>query len=314
MIQYVIKRTLSTIPTLLLVAFMVFFLVHLIPGDPTVVMLGAEASPEDVIAVRQALGFDRPLAVQFGLWLKQVVTGNFGLSIHTKQPVIQSIAQRFPVTITLTTMAMVFSLILSLPSGIMAAVYHNTQKDYLFMLATILGVSIPGFWLGLMALLVFSVHLGWFPTTGFVPIWQDFWEGLRYLILPSLTLGIFMAAVVARMIRSSMLEVLRLEYVTHARAKGLSEWKVIIKHALKNAFAPTLTTIGIQYGMLLGGAVVTETVFSLPGLGKYVVSSIYSRDYPAVQGCILFIALVYLIINLLVDILYGYFDPRIEYQ
>jgi peptide/nickel transport system permease protein len=182
------------------------------------------------------------------------------------------------------------------------------------MILTDLGMSIPGFWLGLVFLLVFSVHMGLFPSIGYVSLWEDFWEGLRYMILPSVTMGLYMAAVVARMTRSSMLEVLRLEYVTHARAKGLSEWKVISKHALKNAFGPTLTVIGIQYGRLLGGAVVTETVFSLPGLGKYLVVSIYARDYPVLQGCLLFIALVYVIINLAVDLLYSYFDPRIEYQ
>jgi len=209
---------------------------------------------------------------------------------------------------------MIFALLIALPSGVMAAVAHNTRKDYLFMLFSIVGVSLPGFWLGLMALLVFSVVLGWFPATGFVPMWEEFWIGLRFMVLPAISLGLFKAAVVARMTRSAMLEVMRLEYVTHAKAKGLSPFKVIFKHALKNAFAPTLTTIGIQYGMLLGGAVVTETVFSLPGLGKYLVVSIYNRDYPVVQGCILFIALVYVIINLIVDLFYGYFDPRIQYE
>jgi len=314
MIQYIIKRIFYFIPTLLLVAFMVFFLIHLIPGDPVIVMLGEDASPENVEAVRKALGLDRPLPLQFGIWIGNVLRGNFGTSIQTKLPVVQCIKERFPVTITLTTLALLFSLILSLPSGIMAAICQNTRKDYLFMLASILGVSIPGFWLGLMALLIFSVYIGWFPSIGFVPIWEDFWEGLRFLILPATTMGLYMAAVVARMVRSSMLEVLRLEYVTHARAKGLSEWKVIAKHALKNAFGPTLTTIGIQYGRLLGGAVVTETVFSLPGLGKYLVVAIYARDYPVVQGCILFIALIYVVINLVVDLLYSYLDPRIEYQ
>jgi len=314
MIPYIIKRLLYFIPTLLLVAFLVFFLVHLIPGDPVVVMLGENASPENVVSIRKSMGLDRPLPVQFTLWVGNVLQGDFGTSIQTKRPVIQSIKERFPVTIILTTLALLFSLILSLPSGIFAAIYQNTKKDYLFMIGTLLGVSLPGFWLGLMALLVFSVHIGWFPSIGFVPMWEDFWEGLRYMILPASTLGLFMAAVVARMTRSSMLEVLRLEYVTHARAKGLSEWKVITKHALKNAFGPALTTIGLQYGRLLGGAVVTETVFSLPGLGKYIVVAIYARDYPVVQGCILFIALIYVVINLVVDLLYSYFDPRIEYQ
>ena len=314
MLQYIVKRFFYFIPTLFLVALMVFSLIHLIPGDPVQVMLGDEAEPEDIANLRRQLGLDRPLPVQFGLWLSNVLRGNFGTSIQTERPVLQSIRERFPVTLTLTTLATIFSIIFAIPSGILAAVHQNSKKDYLFMMGTILGVSIPGFWLGLMALLIFSVHLGWFPTIGFVPIWESFWEGIRYLLLPSTTLGLYMAAVVARMTRSSMLEVLRLEYITHARAKGLSNWKVTTKHALKNAFGPTLTTIGIQYGRLLGGAVVTETVFSLPGLGKYVVVSIGARDYPAVQGCILFMALVYVGINLVVDLLYCYFDPRIEYQ
>ena len=276
-------------------------------------MLGEEATPENVKALREALGLDRPLPVQFGIWVVRAVRGDLGVSIHTKVPVMESIVERFPVTLNLTVLAMIFSLILALPSGSLAAVYQNTGKDYLFMLASILGVSIPGFWLGLLALLIFSVELGWFPT-GFVSLREDLWEGFRFLILPATTLGLHMAAVVARMTRSSMLEVLRLEYITHARAKGLTEWKVIVKHALKNAFGPTLTTIGLQFGVLLGGAVVTETVFSLPGLGKYLVLAIYARDYPVVQGCMLFIALVYLVINLVVDVLYVYFDPRVEYQ
>lgn len=314
MIQYCAKRIISLIPTLVIVALIIFFLIHLIPGDPSVVMLGADATPEDLQAIRQELNLDKPLPVQFGLWMGNLIKGDFGTSIHTKIPVMQSIQERFPVTLILTTLAMIFSLIIAIPSGVLAAINHNSRNDYLFMLVSILGVSIPGFWLGLMSLLIFSVTLGWFPATGFVPMWEDFFGGLRYMILPSITLGFFMAAVVARMVRSTMLEVLRLEYVIHAKAKGLSQWKVIAKHALKNAFGPTLTTIGIQYGMLLGGAVVTETVFSLPGLGKYLVASIFMRDYPVVQGCILFIAFVCVGINLLVDLLYGYFDPRVKYE
>jgi peptide/nickel transport system permease protein len=314
MLTYIVKRIFYLLPTLFFVAVIVFLLIHLIPGDPALIVLGQEAKPEAVQAIRKELGLDQPLPVQFALWMGNVLRGNFGTSIHSKIPVIQSIRERFPVTFVLTTLAVLFSLLISLPSGILAAVYQNTGKDYLIMAATVLGVSIPGFWLGLMGLLIFSVHLGWLPSTGYVAIWEDFGEGMKYMLLPSVTLGLFMAAVVARMTRSSMLEVFRLEYVTHARAKGLSEWSVINKHALKNAFAPTLTTIGIQYGMLLGGAVVTETVFSLPGLGKYLVVSIAMRDYPVVQGCILFVALVYVLINLIVDLLYGYFDPRIQYQ
>ena len=313
MLKYFIKRIIYFVPTLLVVAFIVFFLIHLIPGDPALVMLGADANKEAVASLREALGLDKPLPVQFVTWLGNVVQGNFGVSIHSRLPVVQSIKERFPVTITLTTLALLFSLIFSLPSGILAALYRNTKKDYLFMFATTLGVSVPGFWMGLVALLIFSLKLGWLPASGFVSIWENFWGGLRYMLLPSLTLGASMAAVVARMTRSSMLEVLNLEYITHARAKGLTEWKVIVKHAFKNAFAPTLTTIGLQYGVLLGGSVVTETVFNLPGLGKYIVVSISMRDYPAVQGCILYIAIVYLVINLAVDLLYVYFDPRIEY-
>jgi peptide/nickel transport system permease protein len=314
MLRYVIKRILYFIPTLLVVAFMVFFLIHLVPGDPAVAILGSDANPESVMKLRKEMGLDQPLPVEFAVWLGNVVRGDFGHSFRTRLPVMESIKERLPVTLTLTTLSLLFSLVFSLPLGIMAAVHQNTKKDYMIMLGSILGISVPGFWLGLVALLVFSVHLHWFPTIGFVSIWEEFWEGLRYMVLPSITLGLYMAAVVTRMMRSSMLEVLRLEYVTHARAKGLKEWKVIAKHALKNAFGPTLTIIGIQYGRLLGGAVVTETVFSLPGLGRYVVVSIYGRDYPVVQGCILFIALVYVVINLIVDLLYTYFDPRIEYR
>lgn len=314
MIRYIARRLAYIIPTLLIVAFLVFFLIHLIPGDPALIILGENANPESVQALRESLGLDKSLPYQFVIWLSKIAKGDLGNSIFTKRPVIQSIYERFPVTLLLTTLALIFSLLLALPSGILAAVYHNTGKDYLFMLGAILGVSLPSFWLGLMALLIFSVQLRWFPSTGFVPIWEEFWGGLRYLVLPSITMGLYMAAVVARMIRSSMLEVLRLEYVTHARAKGLTEWKVITKHALKNAFAPTLTTIGIQYGMLLGGAVITETVFSLPGLGKYLVTAIHVRDYPVVQGCIFFVAFTYMIINLAVDMLYTYFDPRITYE
>jgi peptide/nickel transport system permease protein len=314
MLFYAAKRIVYLLPTLLLVSFIVFFLIHLIPGDPVTVILGVDASAEDVSAFRETLGLDKPLPTQFAIWLGRVARGDFGTSIKTKRSVSQSILERFPVTMTLTALATLFAILLAVPSGTMAAMHHNTSHDYIFMISAILGVSIPGFWLGLMGLLIFSVHLGWFPSTGYVSIWEDAWKGLRYMVLPSVTLGFYMAAVVARMTRSSMLEVLRLEYVTHARAKGLGEFKVIVKHALKNAFGPTLTTIGLQVGHLLGGAVVTETVFGLPGLGKYVVVSIYNRDYPAVQGCILFIALVYSLVNLLVDILYPYFDPRIEYH
>ena len=276
--------------------------------------MGEDASPDELAVVRHELGLDKPLPIQFVVWFGKLLRGDFGRSIHSKRPVIQSIRERFPVTLTLTTLALFISVTLAVPTGILAARFHNTGRDYLFMLITLFGVSIPGYWLGLMGLLLLSVNLGWFPATGYVALTEDFWQGLRYMILPSTTLGLYMAAVVARMTRSSMLEVLRLEYITHARAKGLGEWKVLTKHALKNAFAPTLTTIGLQYGLLLGGAVITETVFSLPGLGSYVVVSIYNRDYPVVQGCILFISLVYVVINLIVDLLYGYFDPRIEYQ
>jgi peptide/nickel transport system permease protein len=314
MLKYAVKRIFFFVPTILLVMVLVFFLIHLIPGDPAAIIMGEDANPDELAVVRHELGLDKPLPVQFAVWFGKLLRGDFGRSIHSKRPVIQSIRERFPVTLTLTTLALFISVTLAVPTGILAARFHNTGKDYLFMLITLLGVSIPGYWLGLMGLLLLSVNLGWFPATGYVALTEDFWQGLRYMILPSTTLGLYMAAVVARMTRSSMLEVLRLEYITHARAKGLGEWKVLTKHALKNAFAPTLTTIGLQYGLLLGGAVITETVFSLPGLGSYVVVSIYDRDYPVVQGCILFISLVYVVINLVVDLLYGYFDPRIEYQ
>ncbi len=314
MLKYIIKRIIFLIPTVLLLLLIVFLLIHLIPGDPAMIMLGEYATEEGLAAVRESLGLDKPLPVQFVVWLGNLVSGDLGASLHTSIPVTQSIMERFPVTLSLAFCSMLFSLAIALPSGVLASVNHNTYKDYLIMLGSILAVSIPGFWLGLMSLMIFSLGLGWIPVTGFVTIYEDFWQGLKFLILPSISLGFYMAAVVARMTRSSMLEVLRLDYITHARAKGLSEWKVIAKHALKNASAPTLTTIGMQFGMLLGGTVVTETVFGIPGLGKYLVVSIYMRDYQVVQGCILFVALIYIFINLIVDILYPFFDPRIEYH
>jgi len=313
MATYLLKRIILMVPTLVLVALMVFFLMHLIPGDPAVAIVGAEADPKAIEEIRRTLGLDQPLPVQFATWFGRVLVGDFGRSIASGLPVMTTIVERFPTTLVLTSLATLFSVALAIPSGVLAAKFQNTGKDYLFMMVSLIGVSVPGFWLGLMSLLVFSVQFGWFPSSGYVPVWKDLGEGLRYMTLPSITLGLFMAAVVARMTRSSMLEVMRLEYVTHARAKGLTERVVLLKHALKNAFAPTLTTIGIQYGMLLGGAVVTEPVFGLPGLGRFVVQSIYSRDYPAVQGCILFIALVYMLVNLAVDVLYKVFDPRVKY-
>jgi len=314
MISFILKRLFYFIPTLFLAAFLVFCLVHLIPGDPAVVMLGDGATPENVKALREALGLDQPLPVQFGLWVVRAVRGDLGVSIHTKVPVAESIVERFPVTLSLTVLAMIFSLILALPSGCLAAVYQNTGKDYLFMLASILGVSIPGFWLGLLALLIFSVELGWFPSTGFVSLREDLWQGFRFLLLPATTLGLHMAAVVARMTRSSMLEVLREEYVTVARAKGLSEVRVVYLHALRNALVPIVTVIGFNFGFLLAGSAFVETIFSWPGIGRLLYDSMSARDYPVIMGIFLVVCAGVIFANLLTDIAYAYLDPRVRYE
>jgi peptide/nickel transport system permease protein len=314
MAGYVARRLLGIIPVLVLVALGSFLLIHLVPGDPAVVMLGNEATPAQLETLRTQLGLDRSLPEQFVLWLGQTLHGNLGESFFLGRPVTRALLERLPATMQLAVLSLVFSLLIGIPAGLIAAVRQNTWWDQLVMATAIGGISIPSFWLGLALILVFSVQLGWLPSGGYTPLWEDVVQGLRTLILPAVSLGSMQAALIARMTRSSMLEVLRQDYVRTAKAKGVQDWWVIVKHALKNAMIPVITTIGTAFGVLLGGAVVVEIVFTYPGLGRLVVLAVQRRDYPLVQGALLLTSVIYVVVNLAVDLLYGVFDPRIKYE
>ncbi len=306
-----LKRLLAALPTLLLVAASVFFLMRLVPGDPALLQLGDAATPEAVADLRAALGLDQPLPLQFALWLGRVAAGDLGQSITSGEAVGPLILDRFGVTAAIVLLAVGFAVLLAVPAGMLAAWKQDSWGDVaLVALATVL-LSIPSFWLGLILLLVFGLTLGWVPVVGYVPFREDAAAALAYIVLPVATLALVEAGVLLRMARASTVEVLRLDYIAHARAKGVPEGRVLARHAFPNAFAPTLTLIGLVLGNLLGGIAVIETVFTLPGLGRLLVDAIFARDYPVIQGVMLFIALVYVLVNLMVDLLYPVFDPRV---
>ncbi|EGV52452.1 nickel ABC transporter permease [Candidatus Endoriftia persephone] len=302
------ERLLSRLLSMLLVMFgvvsLVFLLIHLVPGDPVDVMLGESALPADREALRQSLGLDHPLSQQWFDYLASLTQFDLGQSLHSKQPVTQLLAQRIPATLQLAAVALLCALLIALPLGMMAAVRRGTGWDWGAMGMSMLGVSIPNFWLGPMLILLFSLWLGWTPVSGR--------NGLTSVILPAITLGSAFAAVLARMVRSTLLEVLGEDYIRTARAKGVGEGRLIGLHALRNASLPLLTIIGLQLGALLGGAVVTEVVFDWPGVGSLMIDAIQKRDYPVLQGCVLFISLAYLLVNNLTDLLYQLVDPRIR--
>lgn len=301
------------IPVIVMVALLTFLLIRLIPGDPAGQMLGLDATMQEIEEVRQEMGLDQPLYKQFLIWAGNVIKGDLGHSIFLNQPVSTAIVEHLECTISLALLALTYSVLVAIPIGVIAAVKQNAWQDKLVMSFALFGVSAPSFWLGLMAIFIFAVYLGWFPSQGYEMLADGFRQWLWFIILPALSLGIQTTALIARMTRSSMLEVLRQDYIRTARAKGLKENRVIFKHALKNGLIPVLTVVGMTLGQLLGGAVITETVFSLPGIGQLVITAIKNRDYPMVQGVIMFIAVIYVCANLLVDILYGWFDPRIKY-
>lgn len=313
MIIFILKRLLMSIPTFAIVAVIIFTLVRSLPGDPALMMLGGQIDDEATLEqMRHQLGLDQPIPVQFLVWVREVFSGNLGVSIMTGQEVGDLIWQRFSVTATVVLMAMTTALIVAVPLGLLAAHRHNTRTDYAIVLLTILKLSMPSFWVGLMLLVLFGAVLGWLPTVGYVSISDDLGVGMTYLLLPVVSLALSEIAVLTRMIRAGSLEILSKDYVTHARAKGLTERRVLWRHVFPNAFAPTLTMVGIMLAGLLAGAAVTETVFTLPGLGKLLVDSIYARDYPVLQGALLFIAGVYVMTNLLIDIAYSFFDPKVR--
>lgn len=310
--EHVARRTAMMVPTLLVVSIIVFALIRAIPGDPAEIMLNDLDSDAAIAAMRIELGLDRPIPVQYVIWLGNVLTGDLGNSIRTGQPVAEALFDRLGVTATITALAIGLAVLLAIPAGLIAAWKQDTLTDATIIGVSILFLSLPSFWLGLMMIWLFAITLGWLPAIGFVSITDDFVGGLRYLIMPVATLALVEMAVVARMMRAQTLEVLRLDYVTHARAKGLPEAIVLTRHVARNALGPSVTVIGLILGGLLGGASVTETVFSIPGIGRLLVDAIYARDYPVLQGCLLLIAFIYVCVNLLVDIAYAVLDPRVR--
>ncbi len=306
MLRLVLRRLLLTLPVLFGVATLVFSLVHLVPGDPVAAMLGESASAQEMAQLRSRLGLDRPLFEQYLAFMKGAATGDLGTSFRTNQPVAASIVERLPATFELAMAAMLVATLIAIPLGVVAAVRAGTHVDHVATTLALVGVSMPNFWLGPLLAIVLSVELGWFPVSG---------RGtLGHLVLPAITLGAPLAAVLARMTRASVLEELREVYVLAARARGVSRTRAVLVHAFRNSLIPIVTVFGLLLGSVLTGAVITETIFSWPGVGRLLVQSIAARDYPAVQGCILLIAVTYVITNLAIDVLYGILDPRIRYE
>lgn len=308
---YLARRVPMAFVTLLLVALAVFVLMRLIPGDPALLMLGDTADAAQVAEQRQRMGLAEPLPLQFGRWLGAALRGDLGQSTSTQQPVGPLILERFSVSAAIVLVALGLATALAVPAGLYAAWKQNSAADLFIVVGATLLLSVPSFWLGLVLLLAFGLHLGWLPVVGYVPLSDGLVAGVAYLVLPIATLVMVEMGVITRMMRASAIEVQGLEFVTHARAKGLPEWRVLLLHVLPNAFAPTLTLIGLVLGNLLGGIAVLETVFTLPGLGRLLVDAIFARDYPVVQGVLLFTAAIYVVVNLVIDLLYPVFDPRV---
>jgi ABC-type dipeptide/oligopeptide/nickel transport system permease component len=305
MFRYILRRLLYMIPILFGVSIVVFMILHLVPGDPARLVAGPDATLEDVEIIRSTLGLDRPLPVQYVSWLGNLLRGDLGRSARTHRPVTHELGLTVPATVELTLAAIAVAIFIGVSAGIIAAVRRNSVFDYSSMVVALLGVCTPSFWLGLMLMLIFAVKLDLFPTVGR--------GGLSNLVLPAVTLGTGAAAIIARVTRSSMLEVLNMDYIRTAHAKGLSGKTVILRHAVKNAFIPVITVIGLEFGYLLAGAVVTETVFAYPGVGRLLIDAIGFRDYPVIQGTLLLLAMQFALVNLIVDVLYVFLDPRISY-
>ncbi len=295
------------------VTVLCFFMLKVTPGDPATAILGVQASPQEVERLRRSLGLDQPWFVQLGIWAGNVMRGDLGISYISKKPVSELILTRLPVTLELTIFSMLLAILIAIPAGIISAVKRNTWIDYFFTGFSLFGVSMPSFWFGILLILVFSLWLGWLPASGYVPLQRGIWPHFRSLILPGLALGLFLAGVLVRFSRASMVETLVQDYIRTARAKGLSNRHILLGHALRNALIPTVTIVGIQFGALLGGAVIIETVFAFPGVGTMLLTAVNQRDYPVVMGVTLVIALLYTITNLLVDFIYMWLNPRIRF-
>jgi ABC-type dipeptide/oligopeptide/nickel transport system permease component len=332
--RYLVKRLLLSIPTLIGVSIIVFMLIHMIPGDPIDVMLGDKATDAAKAALEERLGLNKPLHIQYTSWFTQAIKGDFGRSIKSNEAVTTEIFKRLPATIELTFAALAIAVIFGIIFGVTAARYRNTFADQFFIGFSLLGVSIPIFWLGMMMIFIFAVLLGWLPVSGRIIMGSSipqvtglylldsllagnlnqFWQALKHLIMPASALATISLALIVRVTRSSMLDVLSEDYVRTARAKGLPMRKVIYKHALKNAMIPVATVIGLQFAKLLGGAILTETVFSWPGIGRLLITAIGNRDYPMIQGVVFFVSFAFIAVNILVDLFYAYLDPRIRYE
>ena len=311
--QYILSRLMQLIPVLLLTSVAVFMLIRLIPGDPAHVIAGAEATPEQLEAVRIQLGLDQPLPVQYVIWLGRVLRGDLGKSVISDLPVTKIIAQKVPVTVELTIAALLFSLMLAAPLGILSAVWPRSWVASGTFWWNALAMAVPTFWLGILLMLFFGLQLKVLPTSGYVPFFSDPLKALRFLVLPALTLGAHVSAVLARFLRSALLDTLHQDYVRTARAKGLVERQVVLGHVLKNALIPVVTMLGLQFGAFMGGAVITEALFDYPGMGRMMLQAILTRDYTLIQGTILFIVSAFVLINLVTDIVYAFLDPRIRY-
>jgi peptide/nickel transport system permease protein len=311
--QYVIRRILAIIPVAGVIAVFVFLLLHLAPGDPASIIAGPTAMPEDIDRIRAKLGLEDPIYVQFVRWMGQLLRGDLGYSIYSEMPVTALIISRMEATLCLAAASIAIAILLAVPMGVLAAWKAGTWIDYIVMIFAVFGFSIPVFVIGYLLIFGFSLHLQWFPVQGFVSIREGLLPFLRSITLPSLALGLIYAALIARITRASVLEVLSQDYVRTAQAKGLNSWAILIRHALRNAAIPIVTIIGIGIALLIGGVVVTESVFNIHGIGRLVVDAILARDYPVIQGVILMSSGVYLVINLIVDLSYRFFDPRVEY-
>ena len=313
MFFFIIKRIAATIPVMAVVALFVFLMLRLSPGDPAAVIAGDYASPEDIAKIRTQLGLDQPIIVQFSTWVWSLMQGNLGISIFSNLPVTKLIAQRLEPTLMLSLTTLIFAVVVAVPMGVIAAWKAGTWVDRLIMVFAVFGFSVPVFVLGYMMIFSFSMELGILPVQGYKSPFDDLWQFVRHITLPTITLSVIYIALIARVTRASMLEVLEEDYIRTARAKGQTESRVLISHALKNASIPIVTIIGIGIALLIGGVVVTESVYNIPGLGRLVVDAILKRDYPIIQGLILMFSFVYIIINLVIDIVYTFLDPRIRY-
>lgn len=313
MLKYLSSRIAGMAVVMAIVAVLVFVLTRAASGDPVSVLLGDQATAADIARVQQQYGLDKPLPVQFGYWLKELARGNLGDSIFLQRPVTQALWERAEPTTLLALMAVAIAALIGIPAGIVGAVFRGKWIDQIFTSLAMLGASIPSFWLGLVLMQVFAVALGWFPVSGYGDPGAPLIERLRHLVLPAAVLGLLNSALIIRFTRASMLDVLNEDYVRTARAKGLGEWPVVLKHALRNALVPIVTVLGLTVALMIGGAVVTETVFGLPGVGNLVVSAVLRRDYPVIQGALLVIAVIYVVINFAVDLLYTLVDPRVKF-